>query len=380
MAAPRETQFLVANPQAVLTSVDGVPRVYLETPDTTRQFALTSSALDVLKRFSQPAEVLQIVNDAPASERDFTRQVVVELHDRGVLVDAALEPAETPSSKRSLRLLREIVEATHRMAGDIAGLPSDGDERADLHRRLRNVHSEVLALEASLAGAMRRWSRAQIAALPCERGGLRLNMGAGGEAIEGWISVDVGDSELSINLLRPLPLGDATVDFVFLSHVLEHFYHPQDALGVLREIRRVLKPGGVLRVVVPDISQCLAAYSRNDEAFFTARARAIFGATRDTTLLEQLLHYAGADPGPGNFMASHKFGYDQETLVKLVEQAGFIAMPSQFMGSSFPDLRIDDQSQTASARVEAIHLSLFLDAVAPISSQEDVSRSRVGHE
>jgi hypothetical protein len=64
-------------------------------------------------------------------------------------------------------------------------------------------------------------------------------------------------------------------------------------------------------------------------------------------------------------MLSHKYGYDADTLSKLLRDADFIPMPSEFMASTFPELRVDNLSRSARAAVGGRNLSLFMDAVVP---------------
>lgn len=54
-------------------------------------------------------------------------------------------------------------------------------------------------------------------------------------------------------------MADATVSLIYASHVLEHFGRFQYT-SVLAEWCRVLKPGGVLRLAVPDFAACAAIY------------------------------------------------------------------------------------------------------------------------
>ncbi len=61
------------------------------------------------------------------------------------------------------------------------------------------------------------------------------------------------------NLAKGIPFGDETVDVVYHSHVLEHLDRPV-ALAFLKEAFRVLKPGGIIRIVVPDIEMLTRAY------------------------------------------------------------------------------------------------------------------------
>jgi predicted SAM-dependent methyltransferase len=55
------------------------------------------------------------------------------------------------------------------------------------------------------------------------------------------------------NLKNRLPFASSSVDYVYSSHVLEHL-SLTDAQKVTREVARVLKPGGILRVIVPDLA------------------------------------------------------------------------------------------------------------------------------
>lgn len=77
---------------------------------------------------------------------------------------------------------------------------------------------------------------------------LRLNLGAGGAPLEGYDnSFDLKHGKRAY----PLELPDDSVEEVRASHVFEHFSH-REAHLVLSEWVRVLKPGGLLKIAVPD--------------------------------------------------------------------------------------------------------------------------------
>lgn len=63
-------------------------------------------------------------------------------------------------------------------------------------------------------------------------------------------------------LTKPLPFDDASVDYVYTSHFLEHILL-SDAQNVLKEIYRVLKIGGVARIIVPDLKHYIKEYLKN---------------------------------------------------------------------------------------------------------------------
>lgn len=93
---------------------------------------------------------------------------------------------------------------------------------------------------------------------PAAAGPVRLNIGSGGVAIPGYIGIDRKDGgeayPLAYNDGRPVP--DESVDEVYASHVLEHFPFAH-AVNVLREWARVLKPGGVMKIAVPNFDWCM---------------------------------------------------------------------------------------------------------------------------
>lgn len=89
-----------------------------------------------------------------------------------------------------------------------------------------------------------------------------LNVGCGRKFHPAWTNVDMTSSSPHVeahNLLNGFPYPDGQFDVVYHSQVLEHI--PKDkAPGFLRECLRVLKPGGVLRVVVPDLENIALEY------------------------------------------------------------------------------------------------------------------------
>jgi len=84
--------------------------------------------------------------------------------------------------------------------------------------------------------------------MPC-----RLNIGCGRDVRLGWVNLDkypCDESVVCCDLDREkLPFEDNCFDFICMSHILEHFYG--DRFEILRDVCRVLKPGGVLEVRLP---------------------------------------------------------------------------------------------------------------------------------
>lgn len=93
-----------------------------------------------------------------------------------------------------------------------------------------------------------------------------LNLGCGKtySTEEVWTNIDFaysGEGVIVHNLLNGIPYPENTFDLVYTSHVLEHFTKDDGELFVA-ECFRVLKPGGVLRIVVPDLEAIVRNYIR----------------------------------------------------------------------------------------------------------------------
>jgi predicted SAM-dependent methyltransferase len=114
-----------------------------------------------------------------------------------------------------------------------------------------------------------------------------LNVGCGKKFHPTWTNVDMASNSPHVeahNLLNGFPYPDARFDVVYHSQVLEHI--PKDkAAGFLRECRRVLRPGGVLRVVVPDLENIAREYLRHLQQNLD-HPTAVSAANYDWILLE----------------------------------------------------------------------------------------------
>jgi predicted SAM-dependent methyltransferase len=98
----------------------------------------------------------------------------------------------------------------------------------------------------------------------------RLNWGCGEHVVPGWINSDVKDAQgtdLVADIRDGLPLADECLDYAVSVHALPEFAYPE-LDSVLRELRRVLVTGGVLRLALPDLRKGIDAYLRGDMDYF----------------------------------------------------------------------------------------------------------------
>lgn len=91
-----------------------------------------------------------------------------------------------------------------------------------------------------------------------------LNLGCGNNYIasEQWTNIDFISHSKDVrahNLIRGIPFNDNTYDLVYHSHVLEHFTK-EDAVKFIEECFRVLKPGGIIRIAIPDLEKIVREY------------------------------------------------------------------------------------------------------------------------
>ena len=178
---------------------------------------------------------------------------------------------------------------------------------------------------------------------------LKLHLGCATYVLQGWLNIDFFPRP-GVARLR-LPKGmhnfeDNSVRYVYTSHFLEHLDYRTDALLLAKECHRVLVPGGILRIVVPGIERIIRAYVADDEAFF-AQQRTTHPPWCETKL--EILMNALQQNG------SHKYGYDFETISKLLKTAGFSSVNlSDYNTSETAELKVDYRGKGLSLFVEAV--------------------------
>jgi len=101
---------------------------------------------------------------------------------------------------------------------------------------------------------------------------VKIHLGPGQEKyLEGWINVDAnkftGKCDVWADLRNPLPFKDSSVDAVYSHHMIEHL---PDREAHLKEVFRVLKPGGVYRVAGPNGDTAVCKLQKGDKSWFNS--------------------------------------------------------------------------------------------------------------
>lgn len=161
--------------------------------------------------------------------------------------------------------------------------------------------------------------------------GVRLHVGCGGVHHAGWVNIDIQSLpgvDRVLDVREGLPFGD--VEFIFAEHFLEHLHLP-DGLRLLAECRRVLAPGGVLRLTTPNLDWVWAtsyasrwvALSPTRASIDTRRWRHDAAAARDSLALNRAFHAWG-----------HRFLYNRAMLACALDWAGFERVEWEDYGTS----------------------------------------------
>jgi predicted SAM-dependent methyltransferase len=191
----------------------------------------------------------------------------------------------------------------------------------------------------------------------------KLQLGSGSQPKAGWVNVDLfAPADLSLDLREDLPFPESSVAFIYSEHVFEHLSYPRDAKHLLRECFRVLRPGGVLSLVVPHGGDALRAYVSGTESFFVETDRLRSYLTEETpTLMHHVNYWFRAD-------GQHLYAYDEETLAQVLHDAGFTSARQRTYDASIDS---EKRRQLRSLYMEATKPAL------PIASRtEDRSTAR----
>lgn len=181
------------------------------------------------------------------------------------------------------------------------------------------------------------------------------------------------------NLKNGIPFQTGTVDVVYHSHILEHL-NREHVSGFLDEIVRVLKPGGLHRICVPDLEALVRRYLRNLEVASASDMDADHDAYIEA-FLEQCVrrepygtrHQPRVRRALENFLfgdarkrgETHQWMYDRVNLKTRLRDAGFSEIRSvAWNESSIPLWRESDLESGAEGQEYKPH-SLYMECRKP---------------
>ena len=179
---------------------------------------------------------------------------------------------------------------------------------------------------------------------------LKVNVGCGSSPTPGWLNLDgsfsvkwartpfvlsglrmcgliskrnrdfgtyAKENEVYFGDIRKLPLDDNSCSVVYSCHMFEHILR-RDVSHVLQEMKRVLKPGGVVRIAVPDLRRMAETYLQTGDADLFMNETLLGGDWDHMSTVRGGLRMALV----GN-PSAHKWMYDGASLVELLTGEGF---------------------------------------------------------
>ncbi|MEW6303167.1 MAG: methyltransferase domain-containing protein [Verrucomicrobiota bacterium] len=165
----------------------------------------------------------------------------------------------------------------------------------------------------------------------------KLHIGAGPHHLAGWLNTDFYPTSRGMAFLdatKPFPLPGNAFDCAFSEHMIEHITF-DDGQHMLREIFRVLKPGGKVRIATPNLQSLVELFTPQKTE---AQRRYV-----DYTINQYFPHVKVHNECfvLNNFMRNwdHQFVYDPPTLQVALERVGFKDVQQHPIGES-PDGRL----------------------------------------
>jgi predicted SAM-dependent methyltransferase len=190
--------------------------------------------------------------------------------------------------------------------------------------------------------------------IPLDKHPILVDLGAGANYTEGWVHVDfyrfhlkfwrkridTQKPEVEMDLRYPISCPANAVDGVYSCHALEHLY-PEDAISLLKEIYRILKPSCYLRLIVPDLEIAVNFYiGRNKDLNYEFGAEAIGYLTQN---------------------CGHRSVWDAQFLSHLLDEIGFVDIKKVRFGEEGADQRLIKDNMVRK------HESLVIEARKPSS-------------
>lgn len=149
------------------------------------------------------------------------------------------------------------------------------------------------------------------------------------------------------DLRKPLPWSDGSFDAIYASHLFEHMY-ADEVRRLMVECRRVLSPGGILRVVVPDLEVIIRGYT---SGVFPEWTRDHIQQAPKADMFIKALLMRDPDAPRGGLIKrvyhsmfdfhSHKWMYDEESMKARFAEAGFRDIKRMGFGESRIDGILD---------------------------------------
>jgi hypothetical protein len=250
---------------------------------------------------------------------------------------------------------------------------AEPDGRITVSRQICGPWEQFLALEEEVVSS-------DAASVPAAQHNLtKFHLGCGPLYVPGYLNIDwrqdlpagavfqdiegiAGAFFLNHDLTKGMPGRDRSLDIVYHCHFLEHLPY-LTGLKLLRQLRNRLKPGGLMRLLVPDLALWIEHYNCDNTAFFDSYRRSAlsgsaFYKTKGSVFMGMLHNW------------EHRCGYDFETLDWMLGMVGFAEIQrTLFQESKIPGI----QSLEPYSPLRGME-SLCVECMRPYSDPDLVTR------
>lgn len=176
-----------------------------------------------------------------------------------------------------------------------------------------------------------------------------LHIGSGGHYLDGWVNLDLDPNppvDVAADLSAGIPLRSDSAHYIHSEDFLEHIDLPA-GVRFLEESFRVLRRGGVMRLLTPDLRLLIRRVYLGRESKHIRWCKAYLDASGPCESLNMHLRMNG----------DHRFVYDEEHLRQLLERIGFSVKSVRYNESRHRRLRFLD--------LRDFGLNLFLECTKP---------------
>lgn len=166
---------------------------------------------------------------------------------------------------------------------------------------------------------------------------IKICFGSGGVPLHGWIHLDwelAARPEVIADCGAGLPFADGTADYLHSEDFLDQLPMARAEVFV-GECHRILRPGGVMRLLTPDLRELVELYLRDDPRLLELWETGVGLPLRTRTLGEVV--------NEGIRRCGHEFVYDETTLRALLGPPGFAVTRVGYNQSEHSELRGLDQ-------------------------------------
>lgn len=186
-----------------------------------------------------------------------------------------------------------------------------------------------------------------------------INLGSGHVRYDGFINVDFYYSkgiDYGADLRYPLRIDDNTTDAIVTEHTFEHLTY-QSVDQLLGECHRILKPGGVIRIIVPDVSIFIREYAENNESWFKEWEKVMLTDSDDPERAKRIMPTKMHAISFVTQEYGHVACWDFDSMAYYLKKNGFTAIEKAgFKQGRNPELFIDLTTR------DRTNVSLYIEA------------------